>query len=100
MVRWCRWIFIQLPGTEQFGICHRGGPAPRPASSVFIFTENSTAEGAYYKGNTPSRTLFELILCLRIIDMQGHLKLYVIHVTGSRMIMQGTDGLSVTSLQE
>jgi hypothetical protein len=63
-------------------------------TELFIFTDNSTAEGAFYKGNTPSRTLFELILCLRLIDMQGQLKLHVIHVAGSRMIAQGTDSLS------
>lgn len=63
-------------------------------TELFIFTDNSTAEGAFYKGNTPSRTLFDLILRLRLIDMQGQLKLHVIHVAGSRMIAQGTDGLS------
>jgi len=31
---------------------------------VFLFTDNSTREGAYYRGNSPSRSLFELVLRL------------------------------------
>jgi hypothetical protein len=63
-------------------------------TELFLFTDNSTAEGAFFKGNSPSRPLFDLILRLRTIEMQGLLKLHVIHVAGSRMIAQGTDGLS------
>jgi hypothetical protein len=63
-------------------------------SEVFIFTDNTTAKGAYYKGNTDSPVLFELVLRLQTIDMTGLVKLHVIHVAGARMIAQGTDGLS------
>lgn len=63
-------------------------------AELFLFTDNTTAEGAYYKGNTPSRTLFDLILRLRSLDMSGDLRLHMIHVAGTRMIAQGTDGLS------
>ncbi len=52
------------------------------------------AEGAYYKGNTDSCLLFDLVLRLHSIDMNGQVKLHEIHVAGSRMIAQGTDGLS------
>jgi hypothetical protein len=61
---------------------------------VFLFTDNSTAEGAYYKGNSPSRKLFELVLQIRKIAMSAGLILHVLHVSGKRMIAQGTDGLS------
>jgi hypothetical protein len=61
---------------------------------VFLFTDNSTAEGAYYKGNSSSRKLFELVLQLRQCAMSAGLLLHVIHVSGKRMIAQGTDGLS------
>jgi hypothetical protein len=61
---------------------------------IFLFTDNSTAEGAYYKGNSPSRLLFELVLRLRQLEMHSNLLLHVTHVAGSRMINQGTDGLS------
>ncbi len=63
-------------------------------TEVFMFTDNSTAEGAYYHGNTPSKTLFELVLHLRQLDLHGGVKLHVIHVAGTRMISQRTDALS------
>ena len=63
-------------------------------SEIFMFTDNSTAEAAYYKGNTPSRRLFHLVLCLRQLEMAQGLLLQVIHAAGTRMIAQGTDGLS------
>ncbi len=31
-------------------------------AELFVFTDNSTAEGAFYKGNSPNRKLFELVL--------------------------------------
>lgn len=60
---------------------------------VFLFTDNSTAEGAYYHGNSPSRSLFELVLRLRRLEMHSNLILHVTHVAGTRMMSQGTDGL-------
>jgi hypothetical protein len=63
-------------------------------TEIFLFTDNSTAEGAYYKGNSSSKLLFELVLCLRLLDMHGGIILHVIHVAGTRMMKQGTDGLS------
>ncbi len=67
---------------------------------VFLFTDNSTAESVFYKGNTPSKTLFSLVLRLRQLEMNGSLALQVIHVAGTRMIQQGTDGLSRGDLTE
>jgi len=63
-------------------------------SEIFLFTDNTTAEGGFYKGNSSSWTLFHLILRLRLLEMTGHLRLHVLHVAGTRMISQGTDGLS------
>jgi hypothetical protein len=63
-------------------------------SEVFMFTDNTTAEGCFYKGNSPSRQLFSLVLRLRLLEMTGQVRLHMIHVAGSRMIAQGTDGLS------
>ena len=65
-----------------------------PGTELFIFTDNSTAEAAFYKGNSSSRYLFELVLMLRKLEMEGHLFLHIIWVAGTRMICQGTDGLS------
>jgi len=61
---------------------------------IFIFTDNSTAESVFYKGTSTSPLLFNLVLRLRQLEMSGELKLQMIHVAGTRMIQQGTDGLS------
>lgn len=63
-------------------------------SELFVFTDNSTAEGAFYKGTSSSVKLFELVLKLRTLQMSGGLAIHVIHISGKRMIAQGTDGLS------
>lgn len=61
---------------------------------VFLFTDNSTAEGAFFNGSSASRKLFELILELREMEMEHEMKIHFVHVSGKRMIAQGTDGLS------
>jgi hypothetical protein len=61
---------------------------------LFMFTDNSTAESAFYKGTSSSYRLFTLVLRLRCLQMNGTFTLHVIHVAGSRMISEGTDGLS------
>ena len=40
------------------------------------------------------KLLHELILCLRRAEMEHGFTLHVVHVAGTRMIAQGTDGLS------
>jgi hypothetical protein len=60
-------------------------------AEVFLFTDNSTAEAVFYRGNSTSKPLFELMLRLRKVEMDGGLNLRVIHVAGTRMIEQGTD---------
>jgi hypothetical protein len=51
---------------------------------VFLFTDNSTAEGAYYRGNSPSRWLFELVLRLRRLEMhQNMLSFIPLHQTAT-----------------
>ena len=69
-------------------------------AEVFIFTDNSTAEGAFFKGTSSSKTLFEIVLRLRKLEFQSKIKIYFIHVAGTRMISQGTDGLSRGDLRE
>ena len=61
---------------------------------VFICTDNEVTEKAFYKGSSKSPKLFELVLRLRILQQFANFKLHVVHVAGSRMIKQGTDGLS------
>jgi hypothetical protein len=61
-------------------------------AEAFLFTDDSTAEAVFCRGNSTSRPLFELMLRLRKVEMDGGLNLRVIHVAGTRMIEQGTDG--------
>jgi hypothetical protein len=63
-------------------------------AEVYVFTDNFTAEAAFYKGNTSSKTLFDLVLRLRTVEMSGLIQLQVIHVAGTCMISQGINGLS------
>ena len=67
---------------------------------LFIFTDNSTAESAFAKGSSSSRSLFELILQVRDLEMTACCKVHMVHVAGTRMIAQGSDGLSRGNLTE
>ncbi len=69
-------------------------------AEVFLFTDNSTAEAVFFKGNSTSRPLFELMLRLRHVEMEGSLVLHVIHVAGTRMIAEGADGGSRGDLSQ
>ena len=61
---------------------------------VFMFTDNTVAERAYYGGTSSDKHLFTLTLRLRKVVMKGNLILHVIHIAGTRMIKMGIDGLS------
>lgn len=65
---------------------------------LFLFTDNSVAERAFFRGTSSSRSLFELVLELRKLTISGHFKLHVIHVAGTRMIECGVDGVSRSDL--
>lgn len=67
---------------------------------IFLFTDNSTAERAFYKGSSTSKKLFELVLRLRQLELHQGCIIHFIHVSGTRMIAQGTDGLSRGDAQE
>jgi hypothetical protein len=66
----------------------------------FLFIDNSTAEGCFYYGNSKSRSLHGLVLSLRMLEMSFGMTIYVIHISGKRMIVQGTNGCSHGSLME
>ena len=61
---------------------------------VFLFTDNSTAENAFFNGSSKSMKLFELVLRVRKLEMTAGAKIHLCHVSGTRMIAQGADGLS------
>ncbi len=61
---------------------------------LWIFTDNSTAESYFFKGGLTSKLLHELVLHLRKAEMKFGFTLHLVHVAGTRMIAQGTNGLS------
>ena len=63
-------------------------------TEVFFFTDNSTAEAIFFNGSSKSPLLFDLVLRLHKIEMCYKCKVHFIHCAGTRMISQGTDGLS------
>jgi hypothetical protein len=63
-------------------------------AEIFLFTDNAVAEGAFYKGTSTNKQLFELVLRLKQLEFNYQLRLHVIHVAGLRMQAQGTDALS------
>jgi hypothetical protein len=62
-------------------------------SEIFIYTDNSTAEAAFWKGTSKSEALFELVLRLKEIELDYNLHLHIVHKSGRWMIAEGTDGL-------
>jgi hypothetical protein len=64
------------------------------AAKVFLYTDNHTMEGAYFKGTTKSLALFELIFILYRLQLEFDFILHVIWFSGTLMIHQGTAGLS------
>ena len=69
-------------------------------AEVYICTDNSTFELAFHKGSSTSKLIHELVVRLRKCERDASLILRVIHVAGTRMIEQGTDGLSRGTLTE
>ena len=61
---------------------------------MFLFTDNSTAESAFYKGSSSSKKLHALVLRLHKLTIDHSMLLHLVHVSGTRMIAQGTDGCS------
>jgi hypothetical protein len=67
---------------------------------LWLFTDNSTAENCFFGGGSSSKLLHELVLRLRKAEMEHGFTLHTVHVAGTRMIAQGTDGLSSGILLE
>lgn len=63
-------------------------------SEVFMFTDNSTVESCSVKGSSSSPKLLSLIIRLRALTTRHGIIIHVFHVSGTRMIAQGTDGVS------
>ena len=67
---------------------------------VFFFTDNATVEAALYKGTSSNRKLLELVIRFYELQAKYGITIHVSHVSGKRMIAQGTDGLSRGQLNE
>ena len=67
---------------------------------MFLFTDNLIAENAFYSGGSSSEALFDLVLELKKLEMQEKCKIFLCHCSGTRMIEQGSDGLSRGNLYE
>lgn len=65
-----------------------------PGTEFFLFTDNWSAEAAFYRGSAKSKSMLMLMLRLHQICMNGQSFIHIIWVSGKRMIAQGTDGLS------
>ena len=61
---------------------------------VFLFTDNSTVEAVTAKESSTSPLLYELVVRLFQLSSVFLCSVNIIHVAGTRMIQQGTDGLS------
>jgi len=59
-----------------------------------MFTDNSTAESCFTRWSSTSELLHEFVLRLRKLEMDVGLSIHMVHIAGTRMIAQGTDGLS------
>jgi hypothetical protein len=69
-------------------------------AELLLFTDNSTAKSAFYRGTSSSKLLFELVLRLRQIEMLYQLKVHLVHIPGTIMIKLGVDGLSRGNMGE
>ena len=67
---------------------------------VFVMTDNTAFEGAYYKGHSPSVKLNDIVFRLHKAERDGGFILHVLHISGKRMKATGVDGLSRGDLTE
>jgi hypothetical protein len=63
-------------------------------AEVFMFTDNSTVESCAKRGSSSSPKLLDLILRLNVLTTRLGVQIHIFHVAGTRMIAQGTDGVS------
>lgn len=61
---------------------------------LLYFTDNMVTYDVFRKGSSKSLPLWTLLLRIKILELKLQCVLQVIHVPGTTMISQGTDGLS------
>ena len=67
---------------------------------VFTFTDNIVSESIAAKGSSKNKILYDLVVRLYLLEMKFKCRIQLVHVAGTRMIDQGTDGLSRGSMFE
>lgn len=65
---------------------------------ICLFVDNSVAEGAVFKESSTSEKVFDLVLRLKMLEVECGIRLHFCHVAGNRMIKQGKYGLSRASI--
>jgi hypothetical protein len=65
-----------------------------PGTELFLLTDNFVTECIWHKGTAKSKLLHGLVQRLQKLEMTGMLIIHMVWVAGTRMIRQGTDGLS------
>ena len=63
-------------------------------AKVFIATDNLTVESVVFKSNSASEKMFDLVVRLKKLELNYGCQISVTHVSGTRIIAQGTDGVS------
>ena len=63
-------------------------------AEVFMFTDNSTVESCVSRGSSSSPKLLSLVVRLQALSLRVGIRINVFHIAGTRMIAQGTDGVS------
>ena len=67
---------------------------------VLLITDNAPVEEALYKGSSKSKELLAMVQEFHMLEMKYGFQALVCHCAGTRMIEQGTDGLSRGGLGE
>jgi hypothetical protein len=69
------------------------GLIPR-GTEIFLFTDNFVTKRAFFQGSASTKSLFDLVLRFRKLQMDGDIFLHLIWCAETRMIKQGAEGLS------
>jgi hypothetical protein len=75
-------------------VCAKSKKGYLSGKEVWIFTDNEVTERAWYSGTSSGKALFDTMLKLHHEQLEGNFALHVVHVAGTRMILEGTDTLS------
>ena len=65
-----------------------------------MFANSLTAESYFHQGSSSVPQLHQLVVCLGKLVTKHGILVHLIHVSGTRMIAQGTDGCSHGFLME